>query len=176
MENRKSFNIVLKKLNLSQAKEFCDLYASPHQYGSLYYERHADDETYEEFTKRLLWLSKCIYTIRPSSEPKKVIGYCMIYKAGHRRGEVFIRGTLLPEYGNKGLMSEAFKQVLDMAKFAYGVNEVKILMHTINENVLQMVKTLGFTKESDTSKNTVYAKKLRQYIPRRAESGSVSLM
>lgn len=177
MENRKSLNVVLKKLSLSEAKEFCDLYSSPQQYGSLYYECYTDDETYEEVTKRLLWLSKCIYTIRLSSAPKKVIGSCMIYKGGHRRGETFIGGVLLPEYRNKGIMSEAFKQMLDMAKFAYGVNEIKILIRTINENVLQMVKTLGFTKERATSKDAVYAKILRhQYISGRTDSRSVSLM
>jgi len=77
-----------------------------------------------------------------------------------------VGGTLLPEYRNKGLMVEAFNQMLEMAKYFYGVNEVKILLNSINDQVIQIMDKLGFMMDKSSNAN-IYSKILQQYIPRR---------
>ncbi len=166
MKNYEKTGIVLRKLSLSEAREFCHLHSFPQQYGTYYQDLYENDESPEEFTKRLLWLAKCVYTIRLKSAPDKIIGSCMIYKGGKNRKDMYVGGTLLPEYRNKGLMVEAFNQMLEMAKYFYGVNEVKILLNSINDQVIQIMDKLGFMMDKSSNAN-IYSKILQQYIPRR---------
>lgn len=167
MENEKKVGIVLRKLCLNDAREFCHLLDYPEQYGTYYSDLYDDDDSPEDFTKRLLWLSKCVYTIRLKSAPDIIIGSCVIYKGGRNRKEIYVGGTLLPEYRDRGLMLEAFNQMLEMAKYFYGVNEIKILLNTINDHVISVMERLGFAKDKKSGGTTIYSKILQQYIPRR---------
>ncbi|MEH6308252.1 GNAT family protein [Olivibacter sp. CPCC 100613] len=165
MKKNEKSDIVLRKLCLNEAREFCYLHSFPQQYGTYYQDLYENEESPEEFTKRLLWLSKCVYTIRIKSAPDKIIGSCMIYKGGKNRKDVYVGGTLLPEYRNKGLMVEAFNQMLEMARYFYGVYEIKILLNSINDQVIQIMDKLGFRMDQKSS--NIYSKILQQYIPRR---------
>ncbi|MFC6101040.1 GNAT family N-acetyltransferase [Olivibacter domesticus] len=167
MENEKKAGVVLRKLCLSDAREVCHLLDYPEQYGTYCKDLYANDESPEDFTRRLLWLSKCMYTIRLKSAPTVIVGACEIYKGGQNRKEIYVGGTLLPEYRDKGLMLDAFNQMLEMARYYYGIYEVKILLNTINDHVISVMEKLGFAKDKKNSGNTIYSKILQQYIPRR---------
>jgi len=165
MENRKS-SILLKKLVLKDAQAFYDLQAYPELCGSAYQEFYSPDEKPEEFTKRLLWLSKCIYTIRLKTDPNKIIGACMIYKSGKFKKDAYLGGTLLPQYRGEGLLFDAFNEMLEIANYFYGIYEVKMVLNALNEHVLQFVKKLGFSEDKKAREKT-YIKTLRQYKPQR---------
>lgn len=126
MKKEKSSGIVLKKLNVKEGDGFLSLHNYPTVCGSYFEELYVQGESGVSFTQRLLWLSKCAYTIRLKSDPEKIIGACLIYRNIHKGNQHVFGGTLLPTYRNKSLLIEAFNQIKELAKYCYGLVDLKI--------------------------------------------------
>ncbi|QNL49211.1 hypothetical protein H8S90_21110 [Olivibacter sp. SDN3] len=126
MKEERSSGIVLKKLDVKEADGFLSLHNYPTVCGSYFEALYVKGESGVSFTQRLLWLSKCAYTIRLKSDPDKIIGACLIYRDINKGNQHIFGGTLLPTYRNKSLLIEAFNQIKELAKYCYGLVDLKI--------------------------------------------------
>lgn len=119
MKSKNEQSIVLKKLCLTDAEEFFYLHRQPAVFGKYMQDLNMDGEEVPlNFTKRLLWLSKGIYTIRLAENPAPIIGSALIYKGGKEKKEFYFGGTLLPDYHGNGILLKAFDQIIEPANIA----------------------------------------------------------
>lgn len=144
MDNLKTQPISLQKLTIDDAVIFDNTYARPELFWKININDEIGNESAEDFTKRMLWLCKYVYTIRLKSNPHEVIGSCVLYNWNKKKKEIFFGGSLLPEYWGKGIMPSAFNQMLEMAKYCLGAAFIKICIHQDNQPATRMVKKLGF--------------------------------
>ncbi|MEH6308419.1 GNAT family N-acetyltransferase [Olivibacter sp. CPCC 100613] len=152
MDTLKVEPIVLRKLTIEDAEIFDNIYTRPDLFWKININDEIGNETAEEFTKRMLWLCKYIYTIRLRNEPEKVIGCCVLYNWNKKKKDIFFGGSLLPEYWGKGIMPTAFNQMVEMAKYCLGASFIKICINEDNQPATRMVEKLGFfnaLKEAD---------------------------
>lgn len=126
MKNKEIPDIILKKLELREIDGFFFLHTFPTVCGSYFDDFYVHGESRTSFMKRLLWLSKCAYTIRLTSDPASIIGACLVYPNKDRGNEHFFGGVLLPAYHDKGFLMEAFGQIKELAKYCYGLIDLKI--------------------------------------------------
>jgi len=144
MDSLKVAPIVLRKLTFEDAVIFDNVYARPELFWKININEEPGNETAEDFTKRMLWLCKYIYTVRLKSDPEKVIGCCVLYNWNKRKKEIYFGGSLLPEYWGKGIMPNAFNQMIEMAKYCLGATFIKICINESNQPATRMVEKLGF--------------------------------
>lgn len=144
MDSLKVAPIVLRKLTIEDAVVFDNVYARPDLFWKININEEPANETAEEFTKRMLWLCKYIYTIRLKGDPEKVIGSCVLYNWNKKKKEIYFGGSLLPEYWGKGIMPSAFNQMMEMAKYCLGAAFIKICITETNQPATRMVEKLGF--------------------------------
>jgi len=152
MDNLKVDPIILQKLTIEDAVVFDNTYARPELFWKININDVIDNESAEDFTKRMLWLCKYVYTIRLRSDPTKVIGSCVLYNWNKKKKEIFFGGSLLPEFWGKGIMPSAFNQMVEMAKYCLGASFIKICIQINNQPATRMVEKLGFfnaSKEDD---------------------------
>lgn len=156
-------SIVLKKLCLTDAEEFFYLHRQPAVFGKYMQELNMTEEhTPLDFTKRLLWLSKGIYTIRLADKPASIIGSALIYKVGREKKDFYFGGTLLPKYHGKGILLKAFDQIIELAKYCYGIPEVKVFLNVVSNQATSTMDKLGFVKYSKQN-NLLYHKGLLKH-------------
>ncbi|MFC6101470.1 GNAT family N-acetyltransferase [Olivibacter domesticus] len=149
MKNHHDQSIVLKKLCLTDAEEFFHLHRQPAVFGTYMQELNMNEEEKPlDFTKRLLWLSKGIYSIRLTDKPELIIGSALIYKGGSEKNEFYFGGTLLPNYHGKGILLKAFDQIIELAKYCYGIPEVKVFLNVVSKQANSTMDKLGFVKLS----------------------------
>lgn len=156
MESSTHQGIVLKKLCLNNADKFFKLHQHPIILGQYVKDLDMYGETPIGFTKRLLWLSKGIYTIRLSSAPETIIGSSLIYKANN---EFHYGGTLLPDYRGKGILLKAFEQSIELAKYCYGIPSIKVFLNTATNHFASVMYRLGFTESYNKDKR-IFSKSL----------------
>jgi len=144
MDNLKAEPIILHKLTMEDAVIFDNTYARPELFWKINNSEEIGEESAEDFTKRMLWLCKYVYTIRLRSIPNEVIGSCVLYNWNKRKKEIFFGGSLLPEHWGKGIMPAAFNQMIEMAKYCLGAAFIKISILQSNQPATRMVEKLGF--------------------------------
>lgn len=163
MKNYHDQSIVLKKLCLTDAEEFFSLHRQPAVFGKYIQDLRMDNEEVPlDFTKRLLWLTKGIYTIRLAENPKPIIGSALIYKGGNEKNAFYFGGTLLPNYHGKGILLKAFDQVIELAKYCYGIPEVKVFLNVVSNQANSTMDKLGFVKLSKQN-DLLYYKSLLKH-------------
>jgi hypothetical protein len=121
MNNRNGKVILLKKLTMREHQEIFQLSKRGLLFSDFLQDLKLDENKSIAFTQRLLWLSKGHYSIRPQSQPKKVIGYTLFYKSG----KSYYDGLcLLPEYYFPSVVNQIYEQLLELAKFCCGVQVI----------------------------------------------------
>jgi len=158
MDKIKATPILLHKLTIDDAAIFDNTYARPELYWKINSDEFDQNEDAVEFTKRMLWLCKYIYTIRLRTEPSQVIGSCVLYSWNKRTKEIFFGGTLLPEYWGKGIMPNVFNQMTEMAKYCLGAAFIKIRISKDNDRAKRMVEKLGFFNAVETDGLVTYTR------------------
>lgn len=154
-------SIVLKKLSIEDAQVFDDIYARPELSGKINYDdEHGEDEDAHQFTKRMLWLCKFIYTMRFKDDPNEVVGSCVLYNWNKKRKEIYFGGSLMPRYWGNGLMSLAFNQMMEMAKYCLGAERIKIALAKDNTKGIKMAEKLGLSVADTIDNLLIYSKPL----------------
>jgi len=159
MKNTNYQRIVLKKLRLAEAEDFFHLHDYPAIFGKYIQELNMEEEeTALAFTKRLLWLTEGIYTIRLSTDPQLIIGSALIYRGGESKNEFHFGGTTLPAYQGRGILLNAFDQIIELSKYCYNIPEVKVFLNVASNQASSTMSKLGFVSKQN---NLLYSKRLR---------------
>lgn len=149
--------IIIKKLTIEDSEIFNNVYARPELFRKINDDRSVNENA-EDFAKRMLWLCKYIYTIRLKRDPLKVIGACVLYNWNKKKKEIFFGGSILPEYWGKGIMPNAFNQMMEMAKYCLGASYIKITINKDNQPAKRMVEKLGFFNAVENKNLITYSR------------------
>ncbi|HWV75461.1 MAG TPA: GNAT family protein [Pseudosphingobacterium sp.] len=144
MDNLKAEPIIIRKLSQADAEIFNNIYTRPDLFWKINVDDNSGNESAEEFTKRMLWMCKYIYTIRLKRDPDKVLGSCVLYNWNKRTKEIYFGGALDPKYWGMGIMPSAFNQMMEMAKYCIGASFIKICVNDDNKQAIRMAEKLGF--------------------------------
>jgi [ribosomal protein S5]-alanine N-acetyltransferase len=144
MDNLKAEPIIIRKLSQADAEIFNNIYTRPDLFWKIDVDDNSGNESAEEFTKRMLWMCKYIYTIRLKRDPDKVLGSCALYNWNKRTKEIYFGGALDPNYWGMGIMPSAFNQMVEMAKYCIGASFIKICVNEDNKQAIRMAEKLGF--------------------------------
>lgn len=147
MKNLKNQEVILRKLNIDEAEIFNDIHYRPALSGKIDCDNYAEENDAMNFTKRMLWLCKFVYTIRLKQEPEMIIGTCILYNWDKESKSIHFGGSLDPNYWGNGYMASALSQIMELAKYCLGAKEVKINIKKDNEQACKMAYKLGFSQE-----------------------------
>ncbi|GAA4803262.1 hypothetical protein GCM10023231_35310 [Olivibacter ginsenosidimutans] len=140
MKTANTLRTFLKKLTIKDADELLSLHTYPTMYGDYFKKMFVAGEGPQLFTQRLLWLTKCAYTIRLQAEPSKIIGACMVYSNHQHHPEYFLGGTLLSGYRQKSILLDAFDQLKDLVKYGCGITQLQAIENRTEPKVLPVVR------------------------------------
>lgn len=127
--------ILLKRLTIKESNKVFQLSQEAIILGNFLLDLQLQEKNPTEFTQRLLWLSKGIYSIRLYHKPEKIIGYALFYKLG----KTYYEGLcILPSYYHPSILEQTREQLAELAKFCYGVKyfEKEKTMYTSKYNKL----------------------------------------
>jgi hypothetical protein len=122
MKNKKDTTIFLKRMGGKESDEIYQLSQGAIVIGDFLQDMQLKGEKPVAFVQRLLWLSKCFYTIRLQHDPTKIIGYSLLYKKAKTFYSSF---CVLPTPHYLNIVDQAREQLIRLAKFSCGVTDVK---------------------------------------------------
>ncbi|WP_028297586.1 GNAT family N-acetyltransferase [Olivibacter sitiensis] len=160
MKNLKNQEVILRKLSIEEAEIFNDIHYRPVLYGKIDCDNYAQEDNAIDFTKRMLWLCKFIYTIRLKDKPQEIIGTCTLYNWDKESKSVHFGGSLQPKYWGNGFMAAALSQMLELAKYCLGAKQIKINIKPENEQACRMAYKLGFSIHRQASDCTILRRKI----------------
>lgn len=118
MNTANKTNVLLKTLSMKDCNEIFCISREGIVTGNFLQDLQLNENSPIEFTQRLLWLSKGLYTIRLDYDPKKIVGYTLFY----RLNVAFFRSLcILSDFYRPAIISQVHEQMSELGKFCYGI-------------------------------------------------------
>ncbi|MFY1047181.1 GNAT family N-acetyltransferase [Chryseobacterium sp. GP-SGM7] len=142
-----NYKILLIPLQIQDFKQYYHLYY-PDSYND--YENLAID-----FTQDILQRCNEIFTIRMIENKNQIIGDCALHHWNQLKNEIEIGGSLKPEFWGKGIMADAFKILINLAKDKYNVQTIVAKTEKSNSKAIKFASKLGFNLVINENKKEV---------------------
>lgn len=152
--------VILHELTVNDADIFYKIYSNPLIVKNFDENPFLQNETPAQYTERIISSCNYIYTIRPADNPNLIIGDCALHHWDNKKKEIFIGGSLFPEYWGLGYMKDAFGQLIKIAKQELRVNTILGQTKTRNTNAIRFVEKIGFKKHQSDEQNTTMRKEI----------------
>ena len=138
-------SIQIKPLSLEDSKAIYDLFNNKKVLKS-YPERPIKElGLTNRFIERITSNGNWTWKICEKNKPESFLGICALHHLDEKNNSIEIGGTLHPDYWGMGLMLQAFKLIIEIARNDLEVNQIIGKTSTQNKQAIRLVQKLGFT-------------------------------
>ena len=152
--------VILEILTINNADILYQLYSHPLLTVNFEENPFLPNETPQQFTQRIISSCDFIYIIKPTGQPELIIGDCALHHWNHKTKELFIGGSLFPEFWGQGYMQAAFELLIGIAKQKLETKWLIGQTKTRNHKAIRLAEKMGFKKYQLDEQDTLLRKEI----------------